>query len=73
MSITRTYLSGCTWCGATGEIFNPNFNPWTSAPIKIPCPVCNGAKTIVVTETIPENVTGLYSSLQEKPTKDINP
>jgi DnaJ-class molecular chaperone len=74
MSIIRTYLTGCTWCNATGEIDNPNFNPYiTASTIRIPCPVCNGAKTIIVTETIPENVTGLDSILQEKPTKDINP
>jgi hypothetical protein len=47
MKTTRTYLSGCTWCDATGVKY-PMHNTgtgWSSI-----CPVCNGAKTIVITE-----------------------
>jgi len=50
MKITKTYLSGCTWCNARGFVPNPDMGISTSTTII--CPVCNGAKTIVVTETI---------------------
>ena len=46
--VTRTYLSGCTWCNATGIVSNPTIG--LSTNITIVCPVCNGSKTIVVTE-----------------------
>jgi hypothetical protein len=48
MKIKRTYLSGCTWCNALGFIPNPNMGWITDTTII--CPVCNGAKTILVTE-----------------------
>ena len=49
MKTTRTYLSGCTWCNASGFVNNPN--GYSSLSLTITCPVCNGAKTIIVTET----------------------
>ena len=51
MKVNKTYLDGCKWCNATGIVSNPAPNPnvtwneWTTI-----CPVCNGAKTILVTE-----------------------
>ena len=48
MKIKRTYLTGCTWCCATGIVSNPTIG--ISTNITIVCPVCNGAKAIVVTE-----------------------
>jgi len=47
--ITRTYLSGCTWCNATG--FKYPMQDYGTGITSI-CPVCNGAKTILVTEVI---------------------
>ena len=50
--VTRTYLSGCTWCGATGfvkELYFTTTGGWLQV-----CPVCNGSKTIIVTETYDE-------------------
>src|SRR5665648_280840 len=49
MKTTRTYLSGCTWCNGTGFIKIPNPGFMTSALTGV-CPVCNGAKTVIVTE-----------------------
>ena len=43
--ITRTYAKGCDWCNATGYTFPVGISSGT-----IPCPVCNGAKVITVTE-----------------------
>jgi hypothetical protein len=50
--ITRTYLSGCPWCNATGVKYPMQYegNTFTSV-----CPVCNGGKTIIVTEVIEDN------------------
>lgn len=50
MKVKRTYLSGCTWCHATGFIKNDNPHPEVTSAIIIVYPVCNGAKTILVTE-----------------------
>ena len=51
MRTIRTYLSGCDWCVAVGEIDNPVFNPTvTGSTLKITCPVCHGTKTILITE-----------------------
>jgi DNA-binding XRE family transcriptional regulator len=47
--VKKTYLSGCTWCGALGTITRDKFVNFTT-PLTIPCPVCNGAKTIPITE-----------------------
>jgi hypothetical protein len=58
MKTTRTYLSGCTWCGATGIV--PNLmikGSSVTALLTMTCPVCNGAKTIPITETIEDNLT----------------
>ena len=49
MKTTRTYLQGCTWCNASGLVPSNNFGMNTT-PLTDTCPVCNGAKTIVVTE-----------------------
>lgn len=47
MKTTRTYSQGCTWCNATGTKY-PMQNIGTS--FSSICPVCNGNKTIIVTE-----------------------
>lgn len=52
MKTTRTYLSGCTWCTATG--FRTDFGLTASTII---CPVCSGAKTVLVTESIEDHIT----------------
>jgi hypothetical protein len=53
MKTTRTYLDGCKHCGAIGSVLNPNFNPnITLSHHVITCPVCQGSKTVLVTETI---------------------
>ena len=49
MKTTRTYLQGCTWCNASGFVPSNNFGMNTT-PLTNTCPVCNGVKTIVVTE-----------------------
>jgi len=54
MKTTRTYLSGCTWCGTTGFVKIPNPGFMTSALTNI-CPVCNGNKTIIITETMEDD------------------
>ena len=43
----KTYLKICDHCNGKGQVMdNPNYtNPY------IICPVCNGVKTITVTET----------------------
>jgi len=51
MKTIRTYLSGCTWCNATGIIKDQYFRDNTT-PLTHPCPVCNGSKTVIVTEVI---------------------
>jgi DnaJ-class molecular chaperone len=51
MKTIRTYLSGCTWCNATGVVASKDYGMKTT-PLMTPCPVCNGSKTIIVTETI---------------------
>ena len=47
MKVKRTYLSGCTWCNATG--FKTNQNPTITNTTEV-CPVCNGTKTVLITE-----------------------
>ena len=49
MKITKTYLSGCTWCNATG--FVKDITPDVTGVWNNICPVCQGAKTMPVTET----------------------
>jgi hypothetical protein len=48
MKTTRTYQSICTTCNGNGQLMD---NPNATNPYRV-CPVCNGAKTITVTETI---------------------
>ena len=50
MKTTRTYLKGCDWCNAKGVI--PNTNPAFCGNTSFTelCPVCNGTKTVTVTE-----------------------
>lgn len=48
MKTTRTYPSICTTCNGTGRIFGTNLN----TNLYQTCPVCNGNKTIIITETI---------------------
>jgi len=47
MKTTKTYLKGCDWCNATGQKFPMEHNGTSFSSL---CPVCNGAKTILVTE-----------------------
>jgi len=49
---TRTYQKACDYCGATGFVptSRHGFPSNTTAATEI-CPVCNGNKTITVTET----------------------
>jgi hypothetical protein len=54
MKITRTYISGCNWCNATGNVSNPNIGIITDFTM-ITCPVCQGAKMIMITETFEDN------------------
>jgi hypothetical protein len=54
MRITRTYISGCNWCNALGNVSNPNIGLTTDFTM-ITCPVCQGAKMIMVTETFEDN------------------
>ena len=56
MKTTRQYQSGCTWCNASGWVPSKDFGMNTT-PLTIPCPVCNGAKTIIITETIENSLT----------------
>jgi hypothetical protein len=49
MKTTKTYLQGCSWCNAEGSVPSKNYGMGTT-PFTYPCPVCNGAKAIVVTE-----------------------
>ena len=53
---TKTYLSGCTWCNATGFIKHPSAG-FMASPLTDICPVCNGAKTITVTETVEDFIS----------------
>lgn len=58
MKTTKTYLSGCNFCNATGLIRNYAFDPnVTGCAILVTCPVCNGTKIITVTETIEDDLT----------------
>jgi DnaJ-class molecular chaperone len=68
MITKRTYLSGCTWCNATGFVKIPNPGFMTSALTGI-CPVCNGAMVVIVTETIEDNCN--YNGLPDP--IDVNP
>jgi DnaJ-class molecular chaperone len=56
MKTTRIYTDGCKWCNAAGFVKIPNPGFMTSALTGI-CPVCNGNKTVIVTETIENNLT----------------
>jgi hypothetical protein len=49
--ITRTYLDGCRWCNGEGRIPSDKKLDSTAFPYEI-CPVCEGRKTVLVTETI---------------------
>ena len=53
MKTTRTYLSGCIWCNATGQKFPMQHNGTDFSSL---CPVCNGSKTVIVTETFDDGL-----------------
>jgi DnaJ-class molecular chaperone len=57
MKTVRTYPSGCTWCNATGHKFPMQHDGTDFSSI---CPVCNGAKTIIVTETVEDSEANPY-------------
>ena len=51
MKTTRTYYDGCRYCGATGKV--PFYgNPNITGDVTNICPVCNGSKVILITETM---------------------
>jgi DnaJ-class molecular chaperone len=50
--VTRQYLDGCKWCGATGFVKSYFI---TTTNITERCPVCNGSGVVMVTELIPVN------------------
>lgn len=54
MRTTKTYLSGCTWCMAEGCV-NSTPKGGTSGWTTKVCPVCNGSKTVLVTEVIEDD------------------
>lgn len=56
MKTVKQYLKGCDWCGATGFVAIPNPGFMTSALTGI-CPVCNGSKVVLVTETTEQEET----------------
>ena len=48
---TRTYQKACEYCNATGFISPSRPSGSTSSSTTETCPVCNGNKTVLVTET----------------------
>jgi len=66
MKTTRTYLSGCIWCNATGFVNNPISGGVSHTELTITCPVCNGGKTVIITETIEDS-----NLLKEKELNEI--
>ena len=64
MKTTRIYLKGCDWCNASGLVPSNNWGMNTT-PLTDTCPVCNGAKTIVVTE-VTESDASQRSELTDK-------
>jgi len=82
MTTTRTYLKGCDWCNAKGVI--PNSNPAFCGNTSFTelCPVCNGNKTVTVTEVaemptitdeeIKAHFTTTHKSWKEEPYQKIN-
>jgi hypothetical protein len=60
--ITRTYLKGCEWCQSTGQVLDGY--PVMGTNVFRDCPVCNGSKTILVTEVVTND---------NYDCKDINP
>jgi uncharacterized Zn finger protein (UPF0148 family) len=61
MKTTRTYLIGCTWCKALGYVNNLQEGWHTGSVLTITCPVCNGSKTVIVTETIEDDNLSMES------------
>jgi len=51
---TISYLIGCKWCDASGEVRNNTQPKGTSLPLTEQCPVCQGSGTVIATETIYE-------------------
>ena len=45
----REYMKACDFCQATGFVSNPH--QYVSSALTITCPICNGNKTVLVTET----------------------
>ena len=57
--VTRTYLSGCTWCNATGRVPETGI----SSNAFQTCPVCNGIKVIKITEEYDDSYEVDYSKI----------
>jgi DnaJ-class molecular chaperone len=56
MKTIKQYPTGCSWCNATGmvrELYPTTTGGWSQV-----CPVCNGSKIVIVTETITDESTG---------------
>jgi hypothetical protein len=67
MKTTTTYLQGCTWCNATG-IKYPMQNIGTG--FSSICPICNGNKTVLVTEVSEPITTELIVPSEEEIEKE---
>lgn len=61
-TLIRNYKRACDFCNATG--FVSDKRKYTTSMTK-PCPVCNGEKTINITET--EIIPDTYEHLYTKP------
>ena len=68
MKTTRTYLTGCTWCNATGVKYPMTNN---GAGFTNVCPVCNGAGIITVNYYTLTEVTEFESSEKEELRKEL--
>ena len=52
MKTTKQYLTGCTWCNATGRVLATGGVTISTFDT---CPVCQGAKIVMVTEVTEGN------------------
>jgi hypothetical protein len=63
----RSYLSGCSWCNATGFVSNLHMG-WVTDTTII-CPVCQGSKTVWVNEIIEDENKGNWININPPRTK----
>jgi len=55
LKLTRTYPSGCAYCGGTGLLYRNVLHDSMITNKTYPCHVCNGTGTIIITEVIETN------------------